>query len=118
MDFHTALKIPWIRDFMTAYIKKQAPNLVKIAEGMDGTFYCKYSTSHGLRFDIISDSEEKSSSWDEATKRMLKTCILFEEHDGNPLIFYVADSNMTTKLSYCDEILYQALCMDKIMKKF
>ena len=117
MDFQTALKIPWIRDFMDAYIKKQAPpGDTKIVE-MEGQMFYQYSTSRGIQLDIISESTARGSTWNDALKRMLRTCILYEEHNGNPLIFYVADSNMTTPLSFCDHILYQALCMDKITKK-
>ena len=111
MKHQEALRIPWIHKFIKNYIAKTSSDREKLVE-MDNEFYIKYSDSYGIHFDIIDESPLDSASKWNPYIFLLNTCILFEERDGDPMVFYPADS----KARQCDRDLYQWLCLDKLMK--
>ena len=116
MDFQTALRIPWIHKFLSDYIHKQAGDRVQIIE-LEDKFHLKCSTPHGFNINIITETPIKGSMVGQGYIKLLNTCIFFEEHGDNPLIFYTANSNYIPKLFDCDQYLFQSLCLDRLTKQ-
>jgi hypothetical protein len=125
MNYQTALKIRWIYDFMNSYVKNFSDTYLihdmEIVE-KDDKFYLKTITKHRGpqgRYTETTGEEEiveaKGTSFVNWQKS-LNTCILFEEHKGDPMIFYTHKKSQWHRQKY-DVLLYQSLCFDKLTKR-
>ena len=112
MDYQTALTIPYIYELVSCVLygfQGHPSNRMELLN-LENIFYFKQSNGDLLYIN-------SNTKLDSSITEILNTGILFEENDGDPLLFYKQSTLHNGLKSNINYHLYQALTTNKIKKR-